>query len=38
MSLASVVIWRSISGGILAQKNDIAMQSVKLVQKQMQTE
>lgn len=34
MSLGSVVIWRSISEGILMQKNDIA----KFVQKQMQTE
>ncbi len=38
MSLVSVVILRNISGGILMQKNDIVMLSVKPVQKQMPTE
>ena len=33
MSLVSVVIWRIISEGILVQKNDIVLKSVKLGQK-----
>ena len=32
MSSVSVVIWRNISEGILVQKNDIALKSVKLGQ------
>lgn len=38
MSLVSVVILRNISGRILMQKNDIVMQNLKLVQKQMPIE
>ena len=37
MSLVFVVIWRSISEGILMQKDDIVLPSVKHVRKPMLT-